>query len=108
MNDNDKPKSKSSVTSFVCGIISIFLHLVFWIGILLIYLKVNQGWNILFIVFLFYSLQFPLEITAIIFGAIGTKKTKSKLAKAGLIFGIIGVILSMFYYFQAVSTLTRM
>lgn len=108
MNDNDKPKSKSSVTSFVCGIISIVGHLFFWIGWLITYMEVKQGLNIFFILMFFYILQFPFGITAIISGAIGTKKTKSKLAKVGLIFGIIGVILSMFYYFQTVSTLTRM
>lgn len=108
MNDNDKPKSKSSVTSFVCGIISIFGHLVLWIGMLLTYMEVKQGFIFILASFPFNFLQVPLEIIAIVFGAMGISKTKSKLAKAGFIFGIIGAFLSIIYYIQVARTVAML
>lgn len=73
MKENDKLKSPANVTSFICGIISV-------IGIL------------------FYYIGIPSGILAIVFGSIGIKKTGSKLAKTGLILGIIGITLTVLIY----------
>lgn len=47
---------------------------------------------------LFYYISLPTGILAIIFGAISTRKTGSKMAKAGLILGIVGISICVFLY----------
>lgn len=69
----EKNKSAMAVSSFVLGIISILTSL-FWYMVL------------------------PTGILAIIFGAKSVKKVGSKLGKAGLITGIIGVAIFAFIY----------
>lgn len=73
MEEKDKLKSPANVTSFICGIISVLGMLFYYIGL-------------------------PLGIVAIIFGAVGTKKTGSKIAKTGLILGIVGTSLTFLVY----------
>lgn len=80
MEKEDKLKSPANVASFVCGIISV-------LG------------------FLFYYIGVPLGTLAIIFGTKGIKKTGSKLAKAGLILGIIGTSLTFLAYVLMASAI---
>lgn len=47
---------------------------------------------------LFWYLAIPTGILAIVFGAKAIKKTGSKIGKAGLITGIVGVSLVLFIY----------
>ena len=68
-----KKKSAMSVAALTLGIISIVL-----------------SW--------FWYMSLPTGILAIIFGAKTAKKLGSKLGKAGLITGIIGVALCVFVY----------
>lgn len=51
---------------------------------------------------IFYYISLPSGILAIIFGAISCHKTGSKIAKAGLITGIIGVSICLFLYISMV------
>ena len=76
----DKNKYPKNVASFVLGIISI-LTAAFW------------------------YLTLPTGILAIIFGAKGTKRTGSKMAKAGLIMGIIGLAFFAFMYLGLIAIL---
>lgn len=69
----NKEKSPLNVASLVLGIISI-------------------------ITALFWYITVPAGILAIIFGAKAIKKTGSKIGKAGLITGIIGLSLFLFIY----------
>ena len=46
---------------------------------------------------LFYYISLPTGILAIIFGTISTRKTENKMAKSGLILGIIGISICAFY-----------
>ncbi len=46
----------------------------------------------------FYYISLPAGILAIIFGTISIRKTGSKMAKAGLILGIIGISICLFLY----------
>lgn len=69
----NKEKSPLNVASLVLGIISI-------------------------ITALFWYITIPAGILAIIFGAKAIKKTGSKIGKAGLITGIIGLSLFLFIY----------
>lgn len=77
----DKKKSPISVAGFVCGLISI-------------------------ITALFYYLSIPAGILAIVFGAKGTKKTGSKLAKAGMILGIVGLSICIGLYIMFMIAIT--
>ena len=47
---------------------------------------------------LFWYLSLPTGILGIIFGVKGTKRTGSKVAKAGMVTGIIGLSLCLFVY----------
>ena len=72
-NVNEKNKSAMAIASLPLGIISIVTNL-------------------------FWYMSIPTGILAIIFGAKTTRKLGSKLGKAGLITGIIGVALCTFLY----------
>ncbi|MBR3319992.1 hypothetical protein IKG20_01670 [Candidatus Saccharibacteria bacterium] len=65
--------SSAHVVAFVLGLVSLLGHL-------------------------FWYISLPTGVLAIIFGAISTKKTASKLGKAGLILGIVGLSLTVFIY----------
>lgn len=75
MNDKKQMSQKSSfpVASLTLGIISIVASF-------------------------FWYISLPTGILAIVFGAKSIKKTGSKIAKAGLITGIIGVSVMLFIY----------
>ena len=73
----DKNKSAMSVASLTLGIISIVFSLFWYISI-------------------------PTSIIAIIFGTKTIKKFGSRLGKAGLITGIVGISLCVFLYISAV------
>lgn len=74
MNENEiKTKSSMGIASLTLGILSI-IFAIFW------------------------YIALPTSILAIIFGAKSTKKMGSKLGKAGLITGIIGLSLFAFIY----------
>ena len=73
-----RPYTGLNVAAFVCGLISI-LSCFFW------------------------YLTLPTGVLAIVFGAKGAKKTGSKLAKAGLILGIIGLALFVLLYAIMIS-----
>ena len=69
----EKKKSGMGVAALTLGIISILTHL-------------------------FWYLTLPTGILAIIFGAKSAKKIGSKLGKAGLVTGIVGLSLFVFIY----------
>lgn len=73
MEENCKNKSVMHVASLVLGIISIISAL-------------------------FWYITIPTSILAIVFGVKSAKKTGSKLGKAGMIIGIIGISLFAFIY----------
>lgn len=73
MEGNSKNKRALGISALVLGIISILTGF-------------------------FYYISLPSGILAIIFGAINIRKTGSKMAKAGLITGIIGVSICLFLY----------
>lgn len=73
MEENVKEKTGMPVASLVLGIISIVTNL-------------------------FWYVTLPTGILAIIFGAKSAKKTGSKIGKAGLITGIVGLSLFTFVY----------
>ena len=73
MEKNVKEKTGMPVASLVLGIISIVTNL-------------------------FWYVTLPTGILAIIFGAKSAKKTGSKIGKAGLITGIVGLSLFTFVY----------
>ena len=73
MDENLKNKSGMPVAALVLGIISIVTNL-------------------------FWYMTLPTGILAIIFGAKSARKMGSKLGKAGLITGIVGVSLCVFVY----------
>lgn len=73
MENKKVEKSPMGVASFVLGIISV-------------------------VTTLFWYMTIPTGILAIIFGAKSTKKTGSRLGKAGLITGIVGLSLCVFIY----------
>ena len=72
----DPKKSPSSITGFVCGLLSIIFCSILYLGL-------------------------PLGILGIVFGTKGTKSSGSGLGKAGLILGIIGVSLTCLIYLAA-------
>ena len=73
MEKNDKRKSGMPVASLTLGIVSI-------------------------VTALFWYITLPTGVLAIIFGAISAKKLGSKLGKAGLITGIVGLAMFAFIY----------
>ena len=73
MEENDKRKSGMPVASLSLGIVSI-------------------------VTALFWYITLPTGVLAIIFGAISAKKLGSKLGKAGLITGIVGLAMFAFIY----------
>ena len=73
MEENVKEKTGMPVASLVLGIISIVTNL-------------------------FWYVTLPTGVLAIIFGAKSAKKTGSKIGKAGLITGIVGLSLFTFVY----------
>ena len=73
MEENDKRKSVMPVASLTLGIVSI-------------------------VTALFWYITLPTGVLAIIFGAISAKKLGSKLGKAGLITGIVGLAMFAFIY----------
>ena len=77
MEENIKSKRALGISALVLGIISICAGL-------------------------FYYISLPTGILAIIFGAINIRKTGSKIAKAGLITGIIGTVKCLFLYISMV------
>ena len=79
--EGNKNKSPMSTAGFVCGLISV-----------------------LFV--FFYYLAIPTGVLGIVFGAIGTKKTGSKLAKAGMILGIIGTTICIGLYIMFIMIIT--
>ena len=81
MEENIKEKSGMPVASLVLGIISIVTNL-------------------------FWYMVIPTGILAIVFGAKSAKKMGSKLGKAGLITGIIGISLCAFIYITMIILIT--
>ena len=73
MEENEKRKSGMPVASLTLGIVSI-------------------------VTALFWYITLPTGVLAIIFGAISAKKLGSKLGKAGLITGIVGLAMFAFIY----------
>ena len=69
----DKNKTGMPVSALVLGIISIVTNL-------------------------FWYMSIPTGIIAIILGAVSAKKTGSKIGKAGLITGIVGLSICVFIY----------
>jgi len=78
--EENKKSTAFNISSFVCGIISIVSSL-------------------------FYYLSIPTGIISIICGVKGIKKSGSKLAKAGLILGIIGLSLCVLLYILFVTVI---
>lgn len=80
MEENNLNKSTMNVASLVLGIISI-------------------------VTATFWYMTLPTGILAIIFGVKTVKKTGSKLGKAGLITGIVGLSLFAFIYISLILIL---
>jgi ABC-type dipeptide/oligopeptide/nickel transport system permease component len=78
--EENKSKSAASVASLILGILSI-------------------------VTALFWYITLPTGILAIVFGAKSIKKFGSKLGKAGLILGIIGLSLFTFIYVSLIIIL---
>lgn len=78
MEEKEKNKNTMHVASLVLGIISIVFDLFWYISI-------------------------PTSILAIIFGVKSARKTGSKIGKAGMITGIIGLSLTAFIYMGITS-----
>ena len=81
MDDNLKRNSGMPVAALVLGIISIVTNL-------------------------FWYITLPTGILAIVFGAISARKLGSKMGKAGLITGIIGLTLFAFVYISLIILIT--
>ena len=77
MEENMKNKTGMPVASLVLGIISI-------------------------VTALFWYMNLPTGILAIVLGAKSAKRTGSKIGKAGMITGIIGVSLCVFIYISII------
>ena len=75
--EENKNKSGMAISSLVLGIISIVINL-------------------------FWYITLPTGILAIVFGVKSIKRTGSKLGKAGLITGIIGLSLFAFVYISLI------
>lgn len=80
MEEKDLNKSTMNIASLVLGIISI-------------------------VTAAFWYITLPTGILAIIFGVKTARKTGSKLGKAGLITGIVGLSLFAFIYFSLILIL---
>ena len=80
MEENNKNKSSLPVASLVLGIISI-------------------------VTALFWYITLPTGIIAIVFGVKSIKRFGSKLGKAGLITGIVGLSLFLFIYISFAAIL---
>lgn len=80
MEEENRKKSATGVSSLVLGIISIISGL-------------------------FYYISLPTGILAIVLGTKAIKKTGNKIGKSGLITGIIGVSLCVFLYMSMVIIL---
>lgn len=80
MEENDKNKSVMHIASLVLGIISIVTSL-------------------------FWYITLPTGVMAILFGVKSSKRTGSKIAKAGMVTGIIGLSLFAFMYIGMISIL---
>lgn len=78
MEENNKNNSGMPVASLVLGIISIVLSS-------------------------FWYMALPTSILAIVFGVKTIKKFGSKLGKAGLITGIVGLSLCVFLYLSIIA-----
>ena len=78
--EDKKKKSGMNVAALVLGIISIVFTL-------------------------FWYMSIPTGILAIIFGAVSAKKIGSKLGKAGLVTGIVGLSLCAFNYISMIIIL---
>ena len=78
--NEEKNKSVMNVASLVLGIISIVSAL-------------------------FWYMSLPTGILAIIFGVKSTKKTGTKIGKAGMITGIVGLSLLVFNYISIILLL---
>ena len=79
--NKDKNKSAMHIASFVLGIISIVTDL-------------------------FWYITIPSGVLAIVFGAKSAKRTGSKLGKAGMILGIVGLSLFLFIYIGLILIIT--
>lgn len=77
----DKKKSGMPVASLVLGIISV-------------------------ITTLFWYITLPTGVLAIVFGAKSIRKIGSKLGKAGMILGIVGLSIFVFIYVSLILILT--
>lgn len=73
MEENKANKSSMGIAAFVLGIISVVTNL-------------------------FWYMAIPTGILAIIFGVKSIRKAGSKLGKAGLITGIVGLAICLFIY----------
>lgn len=73
VKENNKKNSGMHIASFVLGIISILTAL-------------------------FWYITLPAGVLSIIFGVKSSKRTGSKLAKSGMILGIIGLSIFTFIY----------
>lgn len=80
MENNNANKSSMGVASLVLGIISI-------------------------VTALFWYITLPTGILAIVFGVKSVKKVGSKIGKAGLITGIVGVSIFAFIYISLILIL---
>ena len=78
MEENNKKKSTMHIASLVLGIISI-------------------------ITVLFWYMSLPTGILAIIFGVKSARKTGSKIGKAGMVTGIVGISISAFIYMSIIA-----
>lgn len=83
MEEKIKKKTALGISALVLGIISICTSL-------------------------FYYMSLPTGILAIIFGARNANRTGSKIAKAGLITGIVGVSICVFLYISMVIIISLM
>lgn len=75
--EDDRRHSSAHIVAFVCGLIALLANL-------------------------FWYVALPTGVLAIVFGAKSSRATASKLGKAGLILGIIGISLMVFAYVSTI------
>ncbi len=75
--DDDRRHSSAHIVAFVCGLIAVLGNL-------------------------FWYIALPTGVLAIVFGAKSSRATASKLGKAGLILGIVGIALMVFAYVSVI------